>query len=702
MLKNLLLAGACAAAMSFSIPAIAQDAVEQRPSMDFGEYGIDRAAMNTSLPPGDDFFAYVNGTWFENEVIPEAFPYSGNTRVLRTAASFDVRQIIEDLAAQKNVAGSVGQRIGDLYNGFLDTEAIDARGLAPAQPFLRTIFEIDSRDELARVMGRTGYPAAIGAYVSIDENNPERNALFMGVTGLGLPDRDYYLVDSERNEEIRAKYVELLTYVLGQAGYEDPAAAALSVYDFERQLAERFWDRGVSRNPILTNNVVTPDQLAGLSGGFPLMAMFEEMKIDHVGSLIVSEILPDAEKQKQAGVTPADMAKLGGGLPAVGSLLNEAPMATIQAWMASQFLLDNAAYLTSELDERQFDFFGRFLQGNQAQRPRWQRAVSVVEEAMGEAIGEIYVQQHFPPGNKAAMDVLVGNLLKAQEANIIGLSWMTPATKEEALKKLHNFRVKVGYPPKFETYEGLVIEPGNPLANKMAVGDWNWQDSLRELAEPVDKDKWLLNPQTVNAYYMPPANEIVFPAAFLQPPNFNPNADDAVNYGAIGMVIGHEIGHGFDDSGSRYDGNGRLRNWWTDEDRTAFAERTSKLVAQYDNICPYEGACHRGQLTLGENIGDLGGLTMAYTAYKLSLGGKEAPVIDGLTGDQRFFISYAQANRAKWREPFARQLLQTDPHSLWSARVNGVLRNFDPWYEAFNVKPGDKLYLPPEERVKIW
>ena len=702
MLKKLLLAGACAAALTLPTAILAQDANEVRPTMEFGDYGIDRAAMKPAVDPGDDFFTYVNGEWFEKEEIPSDRSYSGSTYVLRQAASFDVREIIQDLAAQNNAPGSTGQRVADLYNSFLDEQAINASGLAPAKPYLDSIRAVDSREELARLMARTGYPSPLSGYVSIDENDPTRNTLFMNITGLGLPDRDNYLVDTEKNLEMRERYKVLLAFYLDKAGYAEPASAAEAVYGFERQIAQADWDRAVARNPIITNNVVTPGELTEMSGGFPLAAFFEEWGVAGVDNLTVSEILPDAEKQARAGITAADMAKLGGGFPAVMKLLNEAPLPTIQAWMAAQFLLGASPYLSTELDAKQFEFYGKYLNGTEQQRPRWQRAVSLVEGAMGEAIGEIYVQEHFPPENKAAMDELVANLLKAQEANIKGLDWMSDATKQEALKKLANFRVKVGYPPKFETYEGLKIVPGNPLANQMAVSEWSWQDSLSDLGKPVDKDKWLLYPQTVNAYYMPPANEIVFPAAYLQPPNFNAKADPAVNYGAIGVTIGHEIGHGFDDSGSRYDGTGALRNWWTDEDNTAFAERTAKLVEQYNAICPYEGVCHNGRLTLGENIGDLGGLAMAYTAYKLSLGGKEAPVIDGLSGDQRFFIAYAQSHRAKWREAFAGQLLATDPHSLWSARVNGIVRNFGPWYEAFNVTPDDELYLPPEERVKIW
>ena len=359
---------------------------------------------------------------------------------------------------------------------------------------------------------------------------------------------------------------------------------------------------------------------------------------------------------------------------------------------------------TAAIDAANFAFYGQYLQGRQIQRQRWQRALSVTQGALGEGIGKIYVERHFPASSKAEMQELVANLRTAMAANLADLPWMTPVTRAAAREKLEAFTVKIGYPDKFETYDGMVVRPGQALENAVEATRWATQDAVRELREPVDRTKWLLTPQTVNAYYMPPANEIVFPAAILQPPYFNPDADPAVNYGAIGAVIGHEIGHGFDDKGSQYDGTGTLRNWWSDEDRAAFEVLGERLVAQYDAVCPFDEGktCHNGRLTLGENIGDLGGLSMAYQAYKLSLGGRPAPVIDGLTGDQRFFIAYAQAWREKSREEADRQQLESDPHSLNPARVNAVVRNFGPWYEAFGVTPDDELYLPPEERVHIW
>ncbi|HUQ14214.1 MAG TPA: M13 family metallopeptidase [Novosphingobium sp.] len=710
MTKMLAALSAAVSLAALSVPAAAQTApataipAEEYRMPEFGGWGFNPADLDKSVKPGDDFFSYVNGKWEAAEVIPPQYPFSGVALGLRLGAERDIRAIVEEMAAGTWAAGSLEQRIGDAYRAFLDTQAINAAGLAPAKPYLDQIAAAKTREDLAHAFAAPGIPAPLGAYVSIDVNNPNANALYTGVGGLGLPDRDYYLVDSDKNLALRAKYKDYVAFLLGKAGYADPKAAAERVYGLEKQFAELAWDRAISRNPELTTSLVTMDQLKAMSGGFPIEAMLTDMKLDRVPSLYVSQLPPSAEKVAKLGLTPEQLKKLGGGLPAMLALLNTAPIDDIKAWATARFLSANAAVLPSDIDDANFDFYGKTLTGRTQQRERWQRAISFVEGAMGEAVGKIYVARHFPPSSKAAMEELVGNLRLALASNLKTLPWMTPATRVEAQKKLDAFGVKIGYPVKFETYDGLVVTPGQALANNVAVGDWAWDDQLKDLAEPVDKTKWLMTPQTVNAYYMPPANEIVFPAAYLQPPYFNPKADAAVNYGAVGATIGHEIGHGFDDSGAKFDGTGALRNWWTDADRKTFEALGNKLAGQYDAVCPYDEGktCHSGKLTLGENIGDLGGLSMAYQAYKLALKGKPAPVIDGLTGDQRFFLSYAQAWRWKYREAFARQLLTTDPHSLAEARVNAVVRNFDPWYKAFNVKPGDKLYLAPADRVHIW
>ena len=670
----------------------------------FGGWGLDPADVDKSVKPGDDFFAYVNGKWLAQETIPAQYPFSGNALGLRLGAERDIRKVVDEMAAGNFAEGSLERRIGDAYKTFLDIDAINAAGMAPARPYLDRIAATRTREDLARMFAATGYPSPFGAYVSIDVNDPAANVAYVAAGGLGLPDRDYYLVDSEKNLALRAQYKDYVAFLLGKAGYADPRATAERVYGLERQFAELAWDRALARNPEITVNRLTPAEIKAMAGGFPIDAFFADMKLDTAPALIVAQVPPTAEEIAKLGLTADQLKKLGGGVPAMLALLNTAPIEDIKAWTAVWFLSANSAVLPSDIDDANFAFYGKTLQGRTAQRARWQRGISFVEGSMGEALGKVYVQRHFPEASKTAMVELVGNLRLALAANLKDLAWMTPATRVKAQEKLDAFGVKIGYPDKFETYDGLTIVPGQALANNMAVGDWGWKDQLKDLAQPVDKAKWLMTPQTVNAYYMPPANEIVFPAAFLQPPNFNPKADPAVNYGAIGAVIGHEIGHGFDDQGSKFGPSGALENWWTDTDRKTFDALGAKLTAQFDAVCPYDEGktCHSGKLTLGENIGDLGGLSMAYQAYKIALKGKPAPVIDGLTGDQRFFLSYAQVWRWKYREAFGRQLLQTDPHSLAEARVNAIVRNFDPWYKAFNVKPGDKLYLKPADRVRIW
>jgi len=699
---------ACAAAAPFLLmpgPLMAADAQNaDYPLPTFGGWGVNPADIDRASRPGDDFFAYVNGKWERAEVIPDQYVYSGNVLALRLGSERAVRAIIEELAATPHPDGTIEQRLADSYRAFLDRPAIDAAGMAPAQPFLDRIRAATTRAQLAALMAEPGMPSPIGFDVDIDPNAPTANAAFAGIGGLGLPDRDYYLSDTVRNVDLRTKYKATLAFLLGKAGYADAAAVAERVYEFEHQIALVSWDRALSRNPLLTTNVVPLTTFESWGSDFPLTPLIDGSALGKVASLIVREVPPDAARAAALDLSAADLARLGGGMPALAKLLGATDPATIQAWMAAHFLRAHAAVLPSDIDDAYFAFYGKTLSGQEKQRPRWQRAVGAVEGQMGEAIGKIYVARNFPPSSKVAMEKLVANLRAAMAVNLKDLAWMTPETRAAARTKLDQFGVKIGYPEKFKTYDGLVIRPDAPLANAIASERWHWQDQLRELAEGVDKTKWLMTPQTVNAYYMPTANEIVFPAAYLQPPYFNPRADDAVNYGAVGATIGHEIGHGFDDQGSRYDGTGQLRDWWTQADRKTFETLTARLVAQYDRQCPYDEGktCHNGRLTLGENIGDLGGLSMAYAAYHLSLHGKPAKVIDGLTGDQRFFLSYAQAWRWKMREAFGRQLLKTDPHSLANARVNAVLPNFDPWYKAFNVKPGDKLYLPPEQRVHIW
>jgi putative endopeptidase len=699
-----LLGASAALAIATSAAAQTTPADSEPPPMQFPAWGLDLNDLDQSVKPGDDFDAYVNGKWKAANEIPAKYPYYGVVTNLRIGAERSVRAIIDDLAARQSPAGSSEQRVADMYRAYQNVEAINAAGMGAAKPYLDKINAAGSYDALADLWATTGYPSPMGEFVSIDRGDPTRNTLYVGLGGLGLPDRDNYLVDNERNREMRAKYLDLATFLLTKAGDPSPRASAEKVYALEKEMAAVMWDRAVARNPQLTTNRMSYNELLGLSNGFPLKRYLDARSILPSDSFNVLNVPPSAEEIAANKLSPADVAKLGGGYPAMLKLTMATPLDTWKKWMTVRLLSGGADLLPSDIDEANFAFYGKFLQGREKQRDRWQRAIAEVENNIGEALGKAYVDRHFPPASKAAMEELVGNLRLAMAENLKTLEWMTPATRAAAKAKLDKLTVKIGYPSKFETYDGLQISATDPIANRLATADWQWKKDLSDLRKPVDKDKWLLTPQTVNAYYMPTANDMAYPAAYLQAPNFSPTADLAVNYGAIGATIGHEIGHGFDDNGSRYDGDGQLKNWWTPEDKATFEKLGARLKAQYDAICPFDAGktCINGKLTLGENIGDLGGLSMAYRAYKIALKGQPAPVIDGLTGDQRFFLSYALHQRTEYREPFLRQLLQTDTHSPDFARINAILRNFTPWYEAFNVKPGDKLYLPPEERVLIW
>ncbi len=706
MIKSILAAGASALALSLAVPAAAQEQAEPAtPTMSFGEWGVDPALLSDTIDPGDDFFAYVNQDWLDANPLPAEFSRFGAFNLLREKSTSDVKALVDELVAKDGNLTAGEQRIVDAYNAYHDTAAIDAAGLAPAQPYLDAIDGADTLAELVTLWSTPGYPSPLGGFVTVDQKEPDRYSVYVGSGGLGLPDRDYYLDESEKGREIQAKYREYLTFLLGEAGYDDPAASAQAVYDFEDSIARKIsWDRATRRNRDLTYNRVSPEELGDLAGAFPLAAMLTRSGFGETDRFIVFDLPPSAAEAEQLGLTEDTLAKIGTGTPGMFALLAETPMEVLQAWTVKEFLENNASVLPTRFDEADFAFYGRTLTGTPEQRPRWKRAIAETEGHLGEVLGKSYVERYFPAENKAAMEELVANLRKAVAESIDEIEWMGEATKQEAMAKLDSFDPKIGYRDNLETYPGLAITADDPLANRMASARWQWQDNISKLGQPIDRTEWGMLPQTVNAYYNSTKNEIVFPAAILQQPFFGITADPAVNYGAIGGVIGHEIGHGFDDQGSKSDGTGMLRNWWTDADRAAFEERTDTLVAQYDAFCPLDDGetCVNGRLTLGENIGDLGGLSLAYRAYQLHLDGKEAPVIDGLTGDQRFFLAWAQVWRSAQREENYRQRLRTDPHSPEEYRVNGVVRNIDAWYDAFDVTPDDDLYLPPEERVSIW
>ncbi len=670
----------------------------------WGSYGIDETAINTSIKPGDDFYAYVNGTWLDRFDIPADRSRYGGFTLLAEKSEQRVKFIIEDLAEANPPVNTLEGKIAAVFNAYMDEDAIEARGLRPVQPFLDRIAAIQTREDLATLFGTVGYGSPYSAFVGLDPKNPKRYILQVGQGGLGLPDRDFYLVDNEKNLEIRAKYHAYLSFLLSEAGYDDGDAAADMVLELETKMARAHWDRTLGRNRDLTYNLLTQAELVALAGNFPIRAVLEAAGLAAEQEMVVGQVAPTAEEIKAAGLTAEQLSKLGTGVAGLFQLAGSAPLDHWKAYLAAGILSSNAGTLPKRIDDANFDFYGRTLRGQPEQRERWKRAVSVTQAALGEGIGKVYVQRHFPVANKAAMDELVGNLRLAMAANLKEIDWMGADTKLAAHDKLSKFTPKIGYRKNFETYETLEVTPDDAFGNSMASAKWGYLDNISKLGQPVDKDEWFMTPQTVNAYYYPPANEIVFPAAILQPPFFNLTADPAVNYGGIGGVIGHEMGHGFDDQGSKSDGDGVLRDWWTAEDRAAFEKLTDALVAQYDQFCPPAGGgeCVNGRLTLGENIGDLGGLSMAYRAYKIALSGEEAPIINGYTGDQRFFMAWAQVWRSKMRDEALLQQLITNPHSPTEFRTNGVVRNLDEWYEAFDVQPEDALYLPPEERIRIW
>ncbi|WP_374407803.1 M13 family metallopeptidase [Pelagerythrobacter sp.] len=712
MIRTLLSAGASALALTLAAPSLAQDTpaapAEETPmpTMSFGEWGYDPSGIDQSVDPGDDFFAYANEKWLEANPLPPEFSRFGAFNLLREKSTSDVKTLVDELVAKDPASlSSDEKRIVDAYNAFLDTQAIDAAGLAPAKPYLDAIAGADDLSALATLWGTPGYSSPLGGFVTVDAKEPTRYSVYVASGGLGLPDRDYYLDESEKGRDIQAKYREYLAFLFGQAGYADPAATAQQVYDLEDSIARTVsWDRATSRNRDLTYNAVSPQELTGLSGQFPLSAMLTASGLGDTDKYVVYDLPPTEAEVAELGLSADTVAKIGGGTPAMMALLAKTPLDVLKAWTTKEFLESNAAVLPSAIDNADFAFYGQTLTGTPEQRARWKRAISESEGLLGELVGASYVERYFPPENKAAMEELVANLRKALAASIADNDWMSDATKQEAVAKLDKFDPKIGYRDNLETYAGLAIDADDPLANRVAAAKWQWQDMLSKLGGPIDRTEWGMLPQTVNAYYNPTKNEIVFPAAILQQPFYGISADDAVNYGGIGAVIGHEMGHGFDDQGSKSDGTGMLRDWWTDADRAAFDKLGDALVEQYNGFCPLDDGetCVNGRLTLGENIGDVGGLSLAYRAYKLSLNGEEDEVIDGLTGDQRFFLAWAQVWRSQQREDNARQRLRTDPHSPEEYRTNGVVRQMDAWYDAFDVTSDDALYLPPEERVHIW
>jgi putative endopeptidase len=647
--------------------------------------GIDLSAMNTGVRPGDDFFAYVNGEWIEATEMPADKSRYGVFDQLRDDSQEAVKAIIEESATGDFPDGSDEQKVGDLYKSFLDWETRDARGIEPLQAELDRIEAIADYDDLAVYFAETmkrGLDAPLGAGQVADFLDPSRYAMIVSQSGLGLPDREYYFKDDEKSEEIRAKYVEHVAKMFDLAGLDGGAAAADTIMALETRLAAENMTKEKSRDYANNYKKYTQDDLRALMPNFNWDGYLAELGVADIEELVV--------------YTRDYAAALDG-------IIVDTGLDTWKTYLCWSALNQTASRLTRALDQQNFEFYEKTLSGVEEQREDWRRATRVVDAVLGEVVGRVYVKRHFPPEAKERMLELVANLVRAYEKSIKELDWMTEETKVQALDKLSKFTPMIGYPDEWRDYSMLTVGVDDLYGNLERAALAEYQRQLERRNDPVDRLEWHMYPQTVNAYYNPPLNQIVFPAAILQPPFFNLEADDAVNYGAIGAVIGHEIGHGFDDKGSTFDGDGVLRNWWTDEDRIEFEKRTGALIEQYNAFKPFDDLAVNGEFTQGENIGDLGGITIGLLAYKMSLEGKEEPpVIDGFTGVQRVFLGFGQVWRGIIRDEELRRRIATDPHSPALYRANGPVRNVPEWYEAFQVAETDALYLPPEERVKIW
>lgn len=679
--SRLLATAALGAALLGTVPALAKEkaaAPTSNPATakpELGTYGFDETGMDKSVQPGDDFYAYANGTWAKNTVIPADKSNYGMFTALADLSQKRTQEILE--VAQKDPNSMIGRA----YASYLDSASVEAKGLAPIQPWLAKVRGIDKAGlpALLAEADRNGVRHFFGGYVGQDDKNPDVYIYTMFQGGIGMPDRDFYLKETDRNAKLQAAYLKHLENVLTLAGQTNAAARAKALYDFEKQVAAVHWDKNDSSDATKTYNKMTIAELAAAAPGFDWATFIRGLGVNQ-DVILVSQ--PDA-------------------LAGEAKLIAAAPVEVLRDALTVRSLDGFSGVLPDAVSNESFAFYGTAMQGTPQQQERWKRAVDFTTGNLGEAVGQDYVAKYFPPETKAAMDVLVKNVLAALDARITNLSWMQPETKVKAKKKLANFTTKIGYPDRWKDYSKLEIRADDLFGNALRANQFEHDDNISRLGGAIRRWEWGMTPMTVNAYANFGMNEIVFPAAILQPPFFDPNADPAINYGGIGAVIGHEISHHFDDQGSKYDETGKLADWWTPQDVAAFEAAGKALVAQYDGYEVLPGEHIDGTFTLGENIGDLAGLNIAYDAYKKSLGGKEAPVIDGLTGDQRFFLGWAQVWRRNYREQNLSQRITTDPHSP-SIQRTWVSRNLDPWYKAYGIKEGQKLYLAPKDRVRIW
>ncbi len=644
--------------------------------------GIDFAGMDTAVRPQDDFFSYANGTWVANTEIPADESGWGSFNILRDNGLSQLRAIVEEVSA--DAEDQAAAQIGAYYSAWLDEARVNELGVRPLEDIFAGIDALSSHEEVVAFFGSSnelGLAGPFNLFIGQDVKAPDRYVVITWQSGLGLPDRDYYFDDTERGALLREQYTAYIEKVMALSGYADSEGAAERVMALETSLAEHHWDKVENRDANKRYNKVMDAELESMLSNFDLDAYFNGLGTGRQEYVIVSQ--------------PSYM-------QAMNELFPTVDLGTWKEFLRLQALTSYAELLSDEIAAAHFDFYGRTLQGKTEQQPRWKRAINSINGNLGELLGQLYVERHFPPEAKERMVGLVDNLILAYEESIRNLEWMSEETKAKALEKLSKFTPKIGYPDEWKDYSGLEVSPDDLVGNVRRARVLNHYREVEKLGKPVDRGEWFMSPQTVNAYYNPPMNEIVFPAAILQPPFFVLDAEDARNYGAIGLVIGHEIGHGFDDQGSKYDGDGNLANWWTEDDRSRFEERTQALVDQYSGFEALPELFVNGELTLGENIGDLGGAAIALRAYELSLDGSEPPVIDGLTGHERFFLGMAQVWRSKYRDEAIELRVKSDPHSPAVFRVNGVVPNVNAFYDTYDVREGDGHWLPPEERVSIW
>ena len=648
----------------------------------FGVWGYDATAMDGTVKPGDDFFAYVNGAWDKRTEIASDRTFAGIDSVLNDQIEKDVRSVSEDQAKDPTGNGRLGQQIGDLYASWMDEGRVEQLGTAPLKPYLARVAAVKTRAQLVDLFAEPGFDSPVGLFIYPDLKDPTRYSTYVSQGGLGMPNRDYYLLKGEKYDGYRKAYRDYIIETQRLAGISNPEARADRIIALETAIAKIHWTPEQSRDVEKIYNPMTRAQLRAFAPQLEWDRALTKLGLGKVNKVVVGE--------KSA-------------VQAESRLLASVPLQTWKDWTAFHFISNNAAYLPKAFDQANFNFYSKTLRDVPTQRARWKRGVDLVNGALGEGVGQIYVQRHYPPESDRQMHELIDNILAALKEKIQGNSWMDAPTKQRALEKLATFDPRIGHPVKYIDYSSLTVDRNDLLGNAIRSADFDWKLLLSRFPKPVDRTLWGMLPQTNNAYYDPTQNQITFPAAILQPPYFDPNADPASNYGSIGATIGHEIGHGFDDQGRKFDAHGALTDWWTAATAKLYTAHADMLVAQYNGYEPIPGVHIKGQLTLGENLGDLGGLEVAYAAYRKYVSDHGEPaVIDGMTGDQRFFIAYGYSWETKQREGALRSQLLTNEHSPAKYRVNGVVRNVDAWYKAFNVQPGDKMYLAPEQRVHVW